>query len=109
MKLCPFSQAMLTILEVQDLELLRLRALYCSDDLRRLEIREKERKGRQSPAWRDHPVSYTLAEVKGKKEEIEKLTQRIALLRNHCEESIQQVCAWYKKNFARHSASSTGM
>ena len=85
------SQAMLTILEVQDVELLRLRALYSSDDLRRLEVREKERKGRQSPTWKDHSASYPVKEVKEKKEEIEKLTQRIALLKNHCEESIEQV------------------
>ena len=82
---------MLTILEVKDLELLRLRALYSSDGLRLLEMHERERKGRQSPTWREHPVCYPVGEVKGKKEEIEKLTQRIALLRNHCEESIQQV------------------
>lgn len=85
------SQAMLTILEVQDVELLRLRALYSSDDLRRLEVHEKERKGRQSPTWKDHSASYPVKEVKEKKEEIEKLTQRIALLKNHCEESIEQV------------------
>ena len=83
---------MLTILEVQDLELLRLRALYSPDDQHRLEARERERKGRQSPSWKDHAsVSYSVGEVKGKKEEIDKLTQRIGLLRNHCEESIQQV------------------
>ena len=84
---------MLTILEVQDLELLRLRALYSPDDQQRLEARERERKGRLSPTWKDHhaAVSYSVGEVKGKKEEIDKLTQRIGLLRNHCEESIQQV------------------
>ena len=82
---------MLTILEVQDLELLRLRALYSPDDQHRLEARERERKGRQSPTWKDHTVSYPVGEVKAKKEEIDKLTQRIGLLRNHCEESIQQV------------------
>ena len=84
---------MLTILEVQDLELLRLRALYSPDDQQRLEARERERKGRLSPTWKDHHTadSYSVSEVKGKKEEIDKLTQRIGLLRNHCEESIQQV------------------
>ena len=83
---------MLTILEVQGLELLRLRALYCSDDLRRLELREKDRKERLSPTWKERPVSYSVKEVKEKKEEIEKLTERIALLKKHCEESIEQVC-----------------
>ena len=87
-------QAMLSILEVQDLELLRLRALYSSDDLRRLELREKERKEKLSPSWKDHSGNYPVEEVKKKKEEIEKLTQRIALLKNHCEESIQQVISY---------------
>ena len=79
----PFFQAMLTLLEVQDFELVRLRAQFSPS------CKQKFGSLVNPPAaqWPEFPPE----EVKKNRDEIVKLSERIQLLEKHCRDSIAQV------------------
>ena len=76
-------QAMLTLLEVQDFELANLRATLSPTSKRKLALLANP----PAPRW----PKFSPEEIRKNREEIMKLSDRIALLEKHCEDSITQV------------------
>ena len=76
---------MLTILEVHDEELTRLRATFSPLAKRKLE-------NTQTLKSLSYSMTYSEQEIVGRREDIIKLSERVGLLKLHCGEAVEQVC-----------------
>ena len=78
---------MLTLLEVQELELVRLRATFSPSAQWRLE----DEQGRGCVRANAYLPTYPPNEITKNREEVLKLSERVELLRKHCSETVTQV------------------
>lgn len=78
---------MLTLLEVQELELVRLRATFSPSA--QWWLKEEQEKGRVRA--NAHFPTYPPNEISTNREEILKLSERVELLRKHCSDTVTQV------------------
>ena len=76
-------------MEFQDLELTRYSAIYSAAS--RDKLKGKEKTKRLSMTEQDSILAFSDSEISSCREDIDKLTDRVDILRKHCEDAIQQV------------------